>query len=136
MRRLEAITEEYLRYARLPTPDQEAVDLVEILDGLSRFVAGEISDADIELRVDLPSSEPEFVIEGDRDQIRQALLNLVRNAKEALRESPPPNVLELTLQPLEQGGAMVTVQDNGAGISASLLEQIFDPFVTVQQHSH
>jgi len=133
VRRLESITEEYLRYARLPTPDSEPVDLEEVLEGFSRFVAGEISDADIDLQVEISSSDQGFVIQGDRDQIRQGLLNLTRNAKEALRESPSPKILELKLSTGEDGGARVTVQDNGPGLDEGLRDQIFDPFVTTKE---
>ena len=133
VRRLESITEEYLRYARLPTPDRELVDLVEVIEGFSRFVAGEMEYAEIDLQLKIPPPGPGFVIRGDRDQIRQGLLNLIRNAKEALLESPSPRVIELYLSPLTGGGSEVVVQDNGQGLDASVREQIFDPFVTTKE---
>ena len=80
---------------------------------------------------------------GNRDQLIQVFLNLVKNAAEAV----PPEGGEIILGTAFQHGVrlavpgsdsrvhlplMITVQDNGAGIPADLHEHLFDPFVTTK----
>jgi two-component system sensor kinase FixL len=69
----------------------------------------------------------------DRVQIQQVLLNLMRNAIEAMEESP---VRELTVGAAPAAGDMVeiTVADTGAGIAADVSAQLFQPFFTTKPH--
>jgi two-component system, LuxR family, sensor kinase FixL len=68
----------------------------------------------------------------DRVQIQQVLVNLLRNAVEAM-ESSPKRELTLTLAKRE-GGVEVTVDDTGPGIAPSVAANLFKPFVTTKAH--
>ena len=65
----------------------------------------------------------------DKVQIQQVLINLLRNAMEAMRESP---VRQLTVRtsPAPDGDIAVEVSDTGTGISDEVASQLFHPFVT------
>src|SRR6202167_2667420 len=87
-----------------------------------------------------PSLPP---VAGDRDQLIQVFLNLVRNASDALPETGGEIVLTTGYRPGVKFGASmagervslpleVTVRDNGSGIPADLMPHIFDPFVTTK----
>jgi two-component system nitrogen regulation sensor histidine kinase GlnL len=87
-----------------------------------------------------PSLPP---VSGDRDQLIQVFLNLVRNAADALPESGGEITLTTGYRPGVKFGAglagerislplEVTVRDNGSGIPADLMPSIFDPFVTTK----
>ena len=87
-----------------------------------------------------PSLPP---VQGDRDQLIQVFLNLVRNASDAVPESGGEITLTTGYRPGVRvssglgGGRIslpleVTVRDNGRGIPADLLPHIFDPFVTTK----
>ena len=67
----------------------------------------------------------------DRVQIQQVLINLIRNAMEAMRESKFRN---LTIQTVAQGDGMIAVEvaDTGPGISDDIAAQLFMPFVTTK----
>jgi two-component system, LuxR family, sensor kinase FixL len=67
----------------------------------------------------------------DKIQVQQVVLNLVRNAIEAMEDS---NVRELNLSTSqgEHGMALVSVSDTGAGISPGIASQLFKPFVTTK----
>jgi len=67
----------------------------------------------------------------DKIQVQQVVLNLVRNALEAMEDS---NVRELNLSTSqgEHGMALVSVSDTGAGISPGISSQLFKPFVTTK----
>ncbi|GAA0536231.1 ATP-binding protein [Rhizomicrobium palustre] len=83
-------------------------------------------------------------VSGDRDQLIQVFLNLVRNAADALPEQGGEITLTTGYRPGVKFGAAVagerlslplevTVRDNGAGIPSDLMPYIFDPFVTTKR---
>jgi signal transduction histidine kinase len=77
--------------------------------------------------------EPETLeIAADIDLLDQALINLVRNAIEALRDAPEGRI---GLHALQEAGGRVTiaVSDNGPGISADQREKVFVPFFTTKR---
>lgn len=73
----------------------------------------------------------EFVL-ADRVQVQQVALNLIRNAMEAMEDSPE-KILEIGIDPAADGHAQVTVADTGSGISADIADQLFQPFVTTKR---
>ena len=124
--RLAGITGEYLRLARLPQPNLVADDLHELLTSLSSFVGREMEAAGIHLRLSLPPTLPEVAI--DEPQLRQAFLNLLRNARESM---PAGGTIDLRAR-LHAGGVEVVVTDEGPGIPAEERERIFDLFYTTK----
>ena len=79
--RLTDVTEQYLRFARLPTPNLKAEDVNVILTDLLEFMGSEFSSASIKLSVDLELDLS--AVDADEDQLRQAFLNLLRNSIES-----------------------------------------------------
>jgi two-component system NtrC family sensor kinase len=133
--RLTLLTEKYLSLARRSRPDFQQEDL-----GLVVSEAVGASQAELaahEIRIDLsiePGLPPASV---DETQIRQVLLNLIRNAREAmlgggqlgvgvraLRPPEPPEVLE------------ISVSDSGAGMDDQTRERLFEPFFTTKRHGN
>jgi two-component system nitrogen regulation sensor histidine kinase GlnL len=122
------------RLPRHPVNIHEVLDRVRKIaeTGFARgIVIGENFD---------PSLPP---VLGDRDQLIQVFLNLVRNAADAMRESGGEITLTTGYRPGVRFGAAVagerlslplevTVRDNGAGVPADLMPYIFDPFVTTK----
>lgn len=70
---------------------------------------------------------------GDRIQLQQVLLNLIGNAFDAMR-TLPPGERELTIRSSrsETDGAVVAVEDSGAGIPAAKIARLFEPFFTTK----
>jgi signal transduction histidine kinase len=127
--RLSEITETYLRFVRLPKPKLEHEDLGAIATSVLEFARGELALAGVKLEIDIASGLPE--VAADESQIRQALLNLVRNAKEAM---PEGGQLRVALV-LEAGARWLrlTIADSGPGIAAEDLPKIFDPFFSTKE---
>jgi signal transduction histidine kinase len=133
--RLTNITEGYLHFARRPKPELGLVDLAAELRSWLDFSRPELDEEGVALTTTLPDG-PVMVL-GDANQLRQALLNLLRNAKEAaLGEGPAaararaPEV-GVALRCKDEMVTMV-VSDNGGGISLppGELDRIFEPFYT------
>lgn len=80
-------------------------------------------------RVDWSSAADHVLV--DKIQVQQVVLNLLRNAVEAM-EHTPRRELHLTTSTAADGMAMVTVADTGAGISPRIADQLFQPFVTTK----
>src|SRR5438067_12903442 len=125
--RLAVVTEEYLRYARLPKPQLVRADLNEAVRDLLDFVRPELTSAGISLEQPLADDLPEVL--ADVGQIRQLLLNLIRNAREAMAGGGA--VLVGTR--FAEGDVFVEVRDSGPGIPPERLARIFDPFFTTKE---
>lgn len=124
--RLTAITEEYLRLARLPQPRLEPDDLGELIRSVERFVRREMEASGVTLELDVDDELPAVAF--DEAQLRQALLNLLRNAREAM-EGGTVRVLARA----EGGGVRIDVVDEGPGIPAEVRERIFDLFFSTKE---
>jgi nitrogen fixation/metabolism regulation signal transduction histidine kinase len=127
LERLESITEEYLRLARLPEPSLTPEDPTALLRDTAEFVRREMDAAGVELRLDLASQLP--VVAMDEPQLRQALLNLLRNAREAM---PDGGLAKLEATRYD-GGVRIQVHDEGTGIPEHEREHVFDLFYTTKE---
>ena len=120
--RMKALVEDLLTLARLDetrATESAPVDLaVLVADACSDAVA-----AAPDRPVTLDAPEP-IVVLGDRDQLRQAIANLVTNA---VTHTPAGTPVEVGAH-LEGGRAVITVRDHGPGIDGEATERVFDRF--------
>lgn len=128
--RLTDVTETYLRLARLPTPRLERLSVAEIVDSLLRFVREELSSRHITLVWQPDFSLPDAMV--DENQLRQALLNIVRNAGEAVGEDGRIEVSVKEESPNGVRGLEILISDNGAGMDPGVRSRIFDPFYSTK----
>ena len=128
--RLTEITETYLRFTRLPRPKLEREDLGALIASVVAMGRGEIVQEGITLEVDIAPDLPE--LPADEAQLRQALINLVRNAREALASAPTKRLGISVLNDRPSGCLVVRVSDSGAGIDQHDLGKIFDPFFSTK----
>lgn len=84
--RLTSITEDYLGFVRRKNPERVPLDLAAELTSLLDFMASELAGAGVRV---VRRLRPAWVL-GDAGQLRQAFMNLLRNAREALVEASPP----------------------------------------------
>jgi signal transduction histidine kinase len=125
--RLAAITEEYLRFARLPKPQMQRADLNDVVRDLLEFVRPELVAAGVSVEQRLSPQLPRVL--ADVAQLRQLLLNLIRNAKEAM---PGGGALRVSTRGGERA-VEIEVRDTGPGIAPERLQRIFDPFFTTKE---
>lgn len=127
---LMAFVRRYRELAALPEPELAPLDLVELARDVAALLAGELRAAGIELVVELaPRALP---LRGDRALLEQALINLLRNAADAVTGRPGARVW-LILRVTAAGRAAIEVADNGPGVPAAMADQIFVPFFTTKR---
>jgi signal transduction histidine kinase len=124
---LTEITDQYLRLVRLPEPKLERVDLGSLVRDVADFLSPEMERANVALKLSLDTLGPVPIDEG---QLRQALFNLCRNAREAM---PEGGSIDIALRE-QDGSAVLSVSDQGSGIPEAEREKIFDLFYTTKQH--
>ena len=126
--RLTAITEEYLSFARLPKPKIVAESVNTMVGALAAFVREDLSAKKVQLSLDLSSADPIALV--DAAQIRQCLINLVRNGVEAVVAKGSGTVRITTTRAGNR--VEIAVADDGVGIPPELLPKLFDPFFSTK----
>ena len=120
--RLESIVDEFLRYTRGEQINREPCDIAQLVRELLEFVEPEDQLLGIRQHADLPVGMPLVMI--DETAFKQAVLNLLKNAREAM-----PNGGELLVRVRRDGNwAELTVTDTGVGMSPEAVEHCFDEY--------
>jgi len=124
--RLDSIISQFLRAIRPTRPQLRPENINTVVEEAVRFFALEIKDRDIvveqELRSDLP------LLELDRDQIKQAFYNVIKNSFEAMKSR---GILRIRTD-LDESHVIVRFTDTGGGISAENLSRVFEPYFTTK----
>ncbi|MEN0019324.1 MAG: ATP-binding protein [Planctomycetota bacterium] len=131
VRSLDAIVNDVLAFSadiKLRRDTVVLLDMVEAAVAACVGVAG-FDDVDVELHVD-----EQIAADIDCDQLQRALVNVVRNAIESMREADAPaSGHRLTVSADVEGGLLrLAVKDTGPGIPADVVERIFNPFFTTR----
>ena len=124
--RMGAITRQLKSYARKGGEDLIAVDVRSAIDGALEIMEPQLKARQISISKTLPI-EPVFIL-GDQLRLEQVMVNLVRNALDATATVVLPEI-EILL--LADETAILTVRDNGEGISD--LNELFEPFFTTKK---
>ena len=108
----------------------QALDISEVARQAVSLCAWEAGERNVTIELQLPESLP--WVYADRVLLEQVLLNLLRNAIDANNEQLPGQLSRIILQAQTLDGAtlQISVQDQGPGVSAGELEQLFTPFYT------
>jgi two-component system NtrC family sensor kinase len=127
--RLTHVTEAYLSFARLPKPKIARESVNKLVTALADFMREDFAVKKVTLAVDLGTGDPAAMI--DAAQIRQCLINLVRNASEAVIAKGGGTVTLRTRN--GEGRVVIEVEDNGTGIPPDVLPRLFDPFFSTKE---
>lgn len=117
----------YRELLKVPQPDPDTIHVSDALQGVATLLATELEGVVVTIDV-VPES---LTVHADRPLLDQVLVNLVKNAADALTGVEVP---ELSLiGKLDFGKVVIRVTDNGSGIAAAALDQIFIPFFTTKR---
>jgi signal transduction histidine kinase len=118
---------------RSPDAEQQAIDLNEIALEILNILRGELKEHGIMTRTELMSKVP--LVIGHRGQLQEVILNLVRNAIEAMDTiKDGGRVLRVRTERHGDDAIAVSVEDSGPGIDPQKIGGIFDAFVTTKSH--
>jgi signal transduction histidine kinase len=116
------LSDSFARFARLPDPTPEQVDLGSLVDGITALYA----PGDIVVNRSWGASTP--TVYADPTQLKTTLTNLIKNAVEAMEGG---GTLGLGFRETAED-VTITVQDNGPGIPESVRARLFTPYVTTK----
>jgi signal transduction histidine kinase len=109
----------------------EPLDMNEVTRELLVLTLSDLQRNRITLRYELAQNLP--IIRGDRVQLQQVILNLVRNASDAMAEvHDRRRQLLVKTEPDDGDGVRVSVQDTGAGIDPENINKLFEAFYTTK----
>ncbi len=109
-------------------PVRKIVALNDLLYEVVLFLSLSLKTEQIELKIETPTSS---IIQVDPVQIEQIILNLLRNAMDAVKHVKIP-LIQIKTEETAQN-AIFTIEDNGKGMNAETLKQLFHPFFTTRE---
>ena len=130
----------YRSVTRVPKPDVKRFFVSSLLDGVTDLMRPVLDQDGIQFHSEV--EPPTIVLDADQEMIEQVLINLVKNAAEAVQERRGGSHADAQWQPAivvrayldGRGHANLEVSDNGSGIPPDVLERIFVPFFTTKKN--
>ncbi|MBV9275037.1 MAG: PAS domain-containing protein [Verrucomicrobia bacterium] len=126
IQRLDSIIHQFLRAIRPSTPAFQLHQLNELIEESLAFLRPEIQDRDILVELDLDARLP--LVEVDRDQIKQAFYNIIKNAFQAMKSGGILYVRSWQ----DDTYVSVSFSDTGGGISHQDMSKLFLPYFTTK----
>jgi signal transduction histidine kinase len=124
--RLDSIVTQFLRAIRPSKPQLNPEDINQIVQEAVRFFQPEIQDRDLVVETELRSDLPR--LELDRDQIKQAFYNVIKNSFEAMKRH---GILCIRTD-RDDMHVKISFTDTGGGLSAEHLSRVFEPYFTTK----
>ncbi len=124
--RVATLTEEYLQFSRLPDADPQPGNLIQVVQEVVDFIEPEASSKGIQIIADYKTRVSRLVF--DSQQIRRVLLNIARNAIEAMKNG---GILRFQVNEHDDF-VEIAISDTGEGIREEDKDKIFEPFYTTK----
>ena len=125
--RLSEILRNMLSFSKPQEEERRKIDVNELIENIMLFLEKQLKESNIKIKIHMSQRLPS--ITASPNQVRQVILNIVANAKDAM-----PNGGTLIVKTLSENGQIVIkVQDTGIGIPEEIRDKIFDAFFTTKQ---
>jgi len=126
------IVKDFLALARKQAVAREPVPVNSVVRDAVDLLAGPLRVDDVTVSLALDPDLP--LVWGDPHQLYQVLINLITNARHAMREVPPPRTLAVsTCQEPKTGQLSLEVKDSGPGVPPEIRSRIFESFFTTKR---
>jgi nitrogen fixation/metabolism regulation signal transduction histidine kinase len=123
-------TSAYQDIARIPPPVIEKVQSADLISRLQSLFSTEMREKGIDFSISIENAPHSF--RADIDLLEQVIINLIRNALDAVRQSEKP-AIQMTFASQAGRQVSIKVQDNGPGIPDDILDRIFVPFFSTKE---
>jgi signal transduction histidine kinase len=124
--RLDSIVTQFLKAIRPSRPQLRPENVNTIVEEAVRFFAPELQDREIQVEQELRSDLP--LLQLDRDQMKQAFYNVIKNSVEAMHRDGRLRIRT----DLADTHVIVRFEDSGGGMSAENLSRVFEPYFTTK----
>lgn len=123
---------DFRNMTRIKLPALEETKVAEILEHVAMLLKPDFEKFKIKPAI---SVSPDLTILIDKEQIEQVVINVVKNAVQALAADDTKEDKSLTITAMEgsSGGAFISIADNGVGIEEEAIKKIFIPFFTTKK---
>jgi len=121
----------YRSLTHIPHPEFEVIAIEELFNRISQLLKPQFEKTGITCNASVEPNDIEITV--DTGLIEQVIINIVKNAIEAVRDKSHPEI-GLSAHIDDYGKAVVQISDNGQGMEASVAEQIFIPFFTTKAY--
>jgi PAS domain S-box-containing protein len=127
IQRISVIVKGLRNFSRLDESEKKSFDISEMLHETILMLEDLYKSDGISI---CTSIKENCIVHGNKGRLQQLIVNLLTNAKDAVKKSP---VKRITVQALEQNQYIhITIEDSGPGIPSDLADKIFDPFYTTK----
>jgi signal transduction histidine kinase len=123
-----SFVDRYRTVAELPSPKRQPVSMERLLSGIDRLLGPVLREKGVDYRTSI--SPPDLSTDADPQLLEQAVINLLRNAADAVVGVEQPRI-DVTCE-ARDGQVVLAVADNGAGVAEDRRDQIFVPFFTTK----
>jgi signal transduction histidine kinase len=129
--RLREVTDSLLDFARDPRLEIAPRDLNRLVRRAGEMLSDLLEENDASLELDLEGDDAPFEFPCDGAKIEGVLINLIKNAAEAVGRTGHPGAVRVRTRRVD-GTAVVEVEDDGAGVSAAAHDHLFEPFFSTK----
>lgn len=120
----------YRSFSGISSPEKEVIQVADVLQKTFTLFKTTINTENIDFKIHCANTQ--LQIFADENQISQVLLNLIKNAIEGLQDTKNKRII-LSAATNHQNKTIITVEDNGEGISKELISQVFIPFFSTKK---
>ncbi|WP_010521015.1 sensor histidine kinase [Aquimarina agarivorans] len=118
----------YRNFLNVPNPEKKLIPVKTLFEKIEMLFENQLQQTNVLLTIDAPN---DLTIFADEQQITQVLLNLVKNAIHSVQEKQNPKI-ELSAGLNHESKKILSITDNGVGITDEEMERIFVPFYTTK----
>jgi signal transduction histidine kinase len=130
--RIETAVQRLLDFSRPRLPEKTQFDLRALVTEAFRPITGRTTAQGIHIKSELPPDP--VLVNADREQLRQVLMNLLLNAIDAMPEGGELLVgIKMQQPPQSMPQVVLTVSDTGVGIPSEIVRRLFEPFATTKK---
>ncbi|MDD9269673.1 ATP-binding protein [Paenibacillus sp. GCM10023248] len=128
LERIEAITSEFLSLAKPQLTQLTVTDLRDLVEYTTKILSPEALLKNIEIQLSYEATH--FPITGEKNQLKQMFLNIIKNAMESM---PEGGEIQICLRKDGENHGVISIKDHGCGIPEELLPKLGEPFYSLKE---